>query len=84
MDKLQLCYLGIRVTEMYLCEKLFSVSLLNSVSLPKQFEHLALNVCKGNSTRLTVVGIYGPPSEQPCAKDKLAELLSNYWMLLQN
>jgi hypothetical protein len=45
---------------------IISVSLLKATSHPKQFELLALSLQLGSNSKITVIGIYRPPSAKKC------------------
>lgn len=55
-----------------------NVSVSISTSVPKQYECLVLNLVLGNNARLTLGGVYRPPSAPPCTLCKLSDILSNY------
>lgn len=61
-------------TAIYVSEKL-QASVLRSVSIPRQFEFLAIQIVLGNSP-LTIIGCYRPPSASKDAIRSLTDLLS--------
>ncbi len=62
-------------------KKGFSVTVVDSVAIPKCFEYLALSVSLNNSAnggKITVLGVYRPPSAPSTAISDLAHLISSY------
>ena len=62
-------------------KKSFSVTVISSVSVPKNFEYLALSVSLGNSAnceKVLVMGVYRPPSAPSTAISDLAYLISSH------
>ena len=43
-----------------------SVSLLKALSSPKQLECIALSIQLGSNSKVTVLGVYNPPSAKKC------------------
>ena len=56
----------------------FSVTILQTVSKLNYFEFISLLVNLGPNNSVVVIGVYRPPSADPRAIDKLAELISQY------
>lgn len=56
----------------------FSVTIVNSVSVPKNFEYLALSVSLGNCEKLPLLGVYRPPSAPSAGISDLAHLISSH------
>ena len=56
----------------------FQISVLVSVTVPKEYECLVLSVNLGENSQVTVIGAYRPPSAPPCAIDNLVDIFSSF------